>query len=54
MFNIRNNTIFRITETADGYDLYKLNDDGRLEMIAEGLTNMDIVRDIIEEESKNA
>jgi hypothetical protein len=51
MFNIKNDTIFRITETQDGYDLYKLNDDGKLEMIAEGLTSMDVVRDIIEEEA---
>ena len=50
MFKIRNSVIFRVIETHDGYDVYRLYDD-TFEIVDSGLPSMEAVQQLMEEEA---
>lgn len=51
MLKIRNDVIFRVVKTPDGYDVYRMYDGKNFDLVEEGLPNLDAVQKIIEEEA---
>ena len=51
MLKIRNNVVFRVVQTPDGYDVYRMYDSKNFDLVDEGLATLDDVQKLIEEEA---
>lgn len=51
MLKIRNNVVFRVVQTPDGYDVYRMYDGKNFDLVEEGLATLDDVQKLIEEEA---